>query len=529
MKTIDLAFLRLTGVRLLAAVIAGLAICVVIGVALVTAPDKWPAGALALLLAVLPCVAALQKRTDAQARLLVSLTAMIMPVLLVFVFQGKPWQVDLHMTFFALLAMVAILCDWKAICASAGIVVAHSIGLGLSELAWIFGGGSVSFGRILLHTVILIVEAGALMWLGNAIIVLIETIQNEHAERQRAEAGLAAERAQQADAVALVTTNLAEGLAALSAGDLTAEIEIGFPDGYGMLRSNFNAAIASLRDLIGSVTETAEGIQNGSVEIAEASEALARRTEGTAGTLEETSAALCQIDARIRASSEAAHTIVERADKAIATVGGGRATADEAGQAMGRVSESAKGIDSVIEGLDKIAFQTRVLAMNAAVEAGRAGDAGRGFAVVADLVSALAIRAEEEAKRARDQLTVTQTEIGTAVDAVRKVDDAFQEISTDVSGVHSLLRGMADDNVAQASAISQISAAVSAMDQATQQNAAMVEETSTAARNLTVEVNALTGKAAQFRIDGTRRKRPVHFQPSPETLAARAQKTGTAN
>jgi methyl-accepting chemotaxis protein len=381
----------------------------------------------------------------------------------------------------------------------------------------------------LLHTVILIVEAGALMWLGNAVIMLVETIQNEHAERQLAEAGLATERAQQADAAAVVTTTLAEALAALSAGDLTTEIEISFPDGYGMLRSNFNAALASLRDLIGSVTETAEGIQNGSVEIAEASEALARRTEGTAGTLEETSAALFQIDTRIRASSEAAETIVERADKAIATVGGGRATADEAVQAMGRVSESAKGIDSVIEGLDKIAFQTRVLAMNAAVEAGRAGDAGRGFAVVADLVSVLAIRAEEEAKRARDQLTVTQTEIGTAVEAVRKVDDAFQEISTDVSGVHSLLRGMADDNVAQAAAISQISAAVTTIDQATQQNAAMVEETSTAARNLTVEVNALTGQAAQFCIDGTRRKGPVHFQPSPETLAARAQKTGTAN
>ncbi|MBL7373220.1 methyl-accepting chemotaxis protein, partial [Escherichia coli] len=86
--------------------------------------------------------------------------------------------------------------------------------------------------------------------------------------------------------------------------------------------------------------------------------------------------------------------------EAIGTVRGGRDVTDEAVQAMGRVSESAKGIDGVIEGLDKIAFQTRVLAMNAAVEAGRAGEAGRGFAVVADLVSALAMRAEEEAKRA---------------------------------------------------------------------------------------------------------------------------------
>lgn len=189
-----------------------------------------------------------------------------------------------------------------------------------------------------------------------------------------------------------------------------------------------------------------------------------------------------------------------RADEAISTVSGGRGVADEAVQAMGRVRESAKGIDEVIEGVDKIAFQTRVLAMNAAVEAGRAGDAGRGFAVVADLVSALAMRAEEEAKRARDQLTLTQTDIVTAVEAVQKVDGALAGISEGVGEVHQLLGSMASDNQAQAAAISQISAAVSSMDQATQQNAAMVEETSAAARNLNTESEALAGKAGHFRI-----------------------------
>ncbi len=526
MKTIELASLRLNGVRLIAAVVAALALCVVAGAAFVPIAGKWPVGIFGVVLAVLPGVMAMQARTDAAARLIVSLTAMSMPVLLLFVFEGQSWQVDLHMMFFALLAMVAILCDWKAVCASAALVAVHHIGFGLLEPAWVFGGGT-SLGRIALHAVILIVEAGTLMWLGNAIMTLIERIETENAERQRAEAGLAAERALQADTVAVVTTSLADGLAALSEGDFTAEIEIGFPEGYGMLRSNFNSALASLRHLIGSVSESAAGIQTGSVEIAEAAEALARRTEVTAGTLEETSAALSQIDEHFKASSETSGTTAQRTNQAIAVVGDGRATADEAVQAMGRVSESAKGIDSVIEGLDKIAFQTRVLAMNAAVEAGRAGDAGRGFAVVADLVSALAMRAEEEAKRARDQLTVTQTEIGTAVEAVRKVDGAFQEISTDVAGVHSLVKGMAEDNAAQSLAISQISAAVASMDRTTQQNAAMVEETSAAARNLSVEVDALNGQAAQFRIESSRQKGPVHFQPSPETIAARAQKTGS--
>lgn len=187
----------------------------------------------------------------------------------------------------------------------------------------------------------------------------------------------------------------------------------------------------------------------------------------------------------------------------IASVQDGRTTADEAVEAMTRVSESAKGIDSVIEGLDKIAFQTRVLAMNAAVEAGRAGEAGRGFAVVADLVSALAMRAEEEAGRARDQLTATQADILTAVQKVQKVDGALANISEGVGAVHQLLGNMAADNQAQSSAITEISAAIGSMDQSTQQNAAMVEETSAAARNLSNEVSTLTEQARQFNVGDT--------------------------
>ena len=313
------------------------------------------------------------------------------------------------------------------------------------------------------------------------------------ADRAAADARVAAEQK-------VVTESLARSLNAMTAGDLTADITAEFPTGYAELKTNFNEALAALRALIGSVTESAAAIRTGSGEIAQASEDLARRTEGNAASLEETSAALVQIDGRLKASATAAGRTVERADQAIAIVGEGRATADEAVQAMGRVNESAKGIDSVIEGLDKIAFQTRVLAMNAAVEAGRAGDAGRGFAVVADLVSALAMRSEEEAKRARDQLTATQGDIVAAVEAVQRVDGALANISGSVADVHQLLNTMAADNQAQSAAISQISTAIGSMDQATQQNAAMVEETSAAARNLTSEVGELSAQAAKFTV-----------------------------
>ncbi|WP_448663448.1 methyl-accepting chemotaxis protein [Sphingomonas sp. CJ20] len=328
----------------------------------------------------------------------------------------------------------------------------------------------------------------------------------------------AVEQQRQAAIQAEIVKTLGEVLQQLKQGDLTANIDADFPGGYAALKSNYNDALATLRTLIGAVMESTETIRTGASEIAQASEDLARRTEANAANLEETSSAVTQMDGRLKATAEAAIRTVARADGAITTVSGGRQIADDAVQAMMRVSDSAKGIDSVIEGLDKIAFQTRVLAMNAAVEAGRAGEAGRGFAVVADLVSALAMRAEEEAGRARDQLTTTQAEIGTAVEMVQKVDGAFAGISSDVGEVHALLGNIASDNQAQSSAITQISATVGTMDNATQQNAAMVEQTSAAARNLSSEVTALAEQASAFTISrGTRRAAP---RPSPAPTRA---------
>jgi len=322
---------------------------------------------------------------------------------------------------------------------------------------------------------------------------------------------------------------LGGALERVAGGDLTADVGSDFPTDFAMLGGNYNAALASLRELIGTVLESTGAIQTGSSEIAAASEDLARRTEGNAASLEETSAAVTQMNQRLRATADAAGQTVTRADAAIAVVGSGRATADEAVQAMNRVSDSAKGIDSVIEGLDKIAFQTRVLAMNAAVEAGRAGEAGRGFAVVADLVSALAMRAEEEAKRARDQLTVTQAEVETARGAVERVDTALSDIVDTVGEVHQLLGTIAADNQAQSMAISEVSTAISSMDQATQQNAAMVEETSAAARTLTDQVGRLDAQASTFRIgDGRGAPAPRTFKPLASTRPVPAKPVGDA-
>jgi methyl-accepting chemotaxis protein len=299
-------------------------------------------------------------------------------------------------------------------------------------------------------------------------------------------------------------------LRSVAEGDLSAKLGNEFPRSYAELRDNFNQALESLAALVGTVLESTDAIRSGSNEIATASEDLARRTESNAASLEETAAAITQMNGRIGETAKAAGRTVERADQAISVVDTGRAVANNAVDAMHRVNEGTKGIDSVIEGLDKIAFQTRVLAMNAAVEAGRAGEAGRGFAVVADLVSALAMRSEEEAARAREQLTATQTDIADAVDAVGKVDNALSEIVGTVGEVHGLLGTIASDNHAQSGAIGEISVAIGAMDRSTQQNAAMVEQTSAAARNLSDQVEKLSQHARTFRVEprSERRAKP---------------------
>ena len=318
--------------------------------------------------------------------------------------------------------------------------------------------------------------------------------------RQAAIAKRSAE-AQQAKADAERQTVLAQlgaALARIEHGKLTTPIDTPFPPAFEPIRHSYNSALESLSTLVGEVKRRAGAIRTGSEEITHASEDLARRTEANAASIEETSAAATQINERLRSSAQSAGDTVARAGQAGTLVKSGRQVTDAAVQAMQRVSESARGIDDVIEGLDKIAFQTRVLAMNAAVEAGRAGEAGAGFAQVADLVSALAMRAETESSRAREQLSVTQSEIEIAVGAVGQVDGALVEIVEGVSEVNRLVSSMADDNQAQGSAVSQVTSAIGTLESSTQQNAAMVEQTSAAARNLLGDVQALAEAAERF-------------------------------
>ncbi|MFZ5747833.1 MAG: methyl-accepting chemotaxis protein [Pseudomonadota bacterium] len=335
-----------------------------------------------------------------------------------------------------------------------------------------------------------------------SIAIGLEHFRSSAARRAEADAYHMAEQQQ-------VTDALAKALLAMRDGDLTQLITDDFPASYAILKQNSNDAVGALRDMIQLISESADGIREGSEEIARVTRDLAQRTEGSASSVAQANESLQEIEARLKASMVRADDTVLRADTAKDAVCGGRSTADHAVQAMARVRESARSIDDVIEGLDKIAFQTRVLAMNAAVEAGRAGEAGRGFAVVADLVSALAMRSEEEAKTARDLLTGTQADIGQAAAAVQETDAALLRISDGVEAVHSLLEAMRDDQHAQSAAVTAVAGAMQSLDGATRENAQMVQQTSAATRHLSTELAALADRAAAFRFERRHRSDPV--------------------
>jgi methyl-accepting chemotaxis protein len=291
--------------------------------------------------------------------------------------------------------------------------------------------------------------------------------------------------------------SLDRALARLAQGDLARDVT-DLPAAFASLESSYNQTLANLRGTIGSVVQASGTIQGGSRDIAETSENLARRMESNAAALEQAAVTLGQVEDRVKATAHGARETLTIADEALEAMDQGKHGASDAVRTMHMVHDSARNIDMVIEGVDKIAFQTRVLAMNAAVEAGRAGEAGRGFAVVADLVRALAMRAEEEARKAREGLVATQSEIAAAVDAVARVDDALTGVATKFGRVHALIAQMSQDNAVQSNAISEINMVVGTMDRATQQNAEMIDKASVAAQSLHDDATGLAKQAGRF-------------------------------
>ncbi|MDR7031201.1 methyl-accepting chemotaxis protein [Rhizobium rosettiformans] len=308
---------------------------------------------------------------------------------------------------------------------------------------------------------------------------------------------------QRAQEMAQATSGLAEGLKHLSSGNLTFRLNQPFASDFEALRSDFNAAVSQLADSMRSVATATGSIDSGAREISQGAEDLSKRTEQQAASLEETAAALDQITTNVANSSkrteEARHMAVE-ANKSARRSG---EVVSQAVNAMHRIEESSSQISNIIGVIDEIAFQTNLLALNAGVEAARAGEAGKGFAVVAREVRELAQRSAQAAKEIKDLIRNSVDEVSSGVKLVQETGQALKVIEEQVITINSQLDAIATSAREQSVGLAEVNTAVNQMDQVTQQNAAMVEESTAASASLAAEVRRLRDIIAGFQVEAS--------------------------
>ncbi|MBB3977779.1 methyl-accepting chemotaxis protein [Rhizobium azooxidifex] len=294
---------------------------------------------------------------------------------------------------------------------------------------------------------------------------------------------------------------LASGLHELAEGNLAQTLDRPFIPTLDKLRADFNVSVGRLRGAIQAIAGNAEAIASGSQEIRTTSEGLSREIEQQAASVEETASAVNQITVTVKETSI-------RANEAGTLVADAKASADQSGEvvrrtvdAMSKIETSSSQIAGIIGVIDVIAFQTNLLALNAGVEAARAGDAGKGFAVVAQEVRELAQRAATSAKEIKNLIAISEEHVRDGVGLVGQAGEALAKIADQVTRVHENVGAIVEASREQSLSLQQVNEAVTVIDQGTQRNAAMVEESATASKGLADEAEALFGLVSQFRTD----------------------------
>ncbi len=324
-----------------------------------------------------------------------------------------------------------------------------------------------------------------------------ETRTASEAERAR----VAADKAREAEDDQAIIAALADGLASLAAGNLTYRIRTSVAPKAERLKDDFNAAAATLGQALGVVADAVGGMQTSAGEITAAADDLSRRTEQQAAALEETAAALDQITATVRQTAESAVKVATVSTTAMDRAQAGGDVAHDANGAMAAIAKSAQEISQIIGVIDEIAFQTNLLALNAGVEAARAGDSGRGFAVVAQEVRALAQRSAAAAKEIKTLIAESTRQVDTGVQLVDRTGSALMSIVTEVEQVKALAAEIAASAREQATGLQEVNTAVNQMDRVTQQNAAMVEESTAASHVLAQQSRELAHLVARFELN----------------------------
>ncbi len=287
---------------------------------------------------------------------------------------------------------------------------------------------------------------------------------------------------------------------AIASGDLSQPIDDHGRDETAELLRSLNSMQQQLRSLVGQIRSSADSIQTASTEVATGNADLSQRTENTASNLQQTASSIEQLTGTVRQSADAASQANQLASSASSVAQRGGAVVAQVVSTMDEINASSKKIADIIGTIDGIAFQTNILALNAAVEAARAGEQGRGFAVVAGEVRSLAQRSAEAAREIKSLIGTSVDKVETGARLVQDAGSTMGEIVASVQRVSDIIGEITAAAAEQSTGIGQVNGAVVQLDQMTQQNAALVEESAAAAESLREQASRLSSAVGVFRL-----------------------------
>ncbi|MCQ0987696.1 methyl-accepting chemotaxis protein [Jiella marina] len=318
------------------------------------------------------------------------------------------------------------------------------------------------------------------------------------AERERVRAATEADRAETQAASMLAVQELGTALGHLAEGNLGYRIETRFATIFEPLRTDFNRSLSALEDAIAAVVDVSSSLRGNTDELRMAADDLSRRTEQQAASLEETAAALSEVSNTVTESSRRADAAGSIIRQTALHTRDSNAIVDKTVAAIHAISQSSDEITRFVSVIDEMAFQTNLLALNAGVEAARAGEAGKGFAVVASEVRELAQRSADAAREIKELIARSVGEVEEGVAMSEKTSEALKSILEQVDAVHGDMDAIASAARSQSVALGEVNQAIAQMDIVTQQNAAMVEQSTAATSSLADQSRILGEKISGF-------------------------------